>query len=119
MRYSILAAVVLAISSFSEAYAHAELESSIPKDGQVLASAPDAVTITFSEALRKNESDIRVFDADKNLIKGKIITKNGNEETLSETLPKLDSGVYTVKWKAVCLCTDHHATHGSFNFTVK
>jgi len=119
MRNIILSTSLLILLSTSSAFAHAHVESSEPSAGQVLASPPDAVTITFNEKLRPNESSIDVYDAQKKQIEGMLISKKDNTDTLTESLPKLSPGIYTVKWKAVCLCTDHHATKGSFKFTVK
>lgn len=119
MRKIFLLILLLVIGGVSEAYAHASVESSEPKAGEILESAPSNVKIIFSEGLRLNESLIRVYDANKKPVNGLIITKTGDNKTLSYTLPKLSSGVYTVKWKAVCQCTDRQTTRGSFTFTVK
>jgi methionine-rich copper-binding protein CopC len=116
---TIILAFLLAFGSVSAAYAHAHVESSEPADGQVITSSPDSLKITFSEPLRPGESHAYVYDAHKKQVSGLTITKTGNDDILSYALPKLAPGIYTVKWKAVCLCTDHHATNGSFKFTVK
>jgi len=116
---TIILALLLAFGSVSAAYAHASVVSSEPTDGQVLDASPESIKITFSEALRLDESLVSVYDANKKPINGLIVTKTGEDDIMSYTLPKLPSGTYTVKWKAVCLCTDHHVTKGSFKFTVK
>ena len=115
----LLISLMVFFSFTSLAYAHAYVESSEPKKGEVLDSSPASVKVRFSEALRLDESTLSVLDANHKAVSGLIITKTGDNNVLNYTLPKLDSGTYTVKWHAVCLCTDHHATNGSFTFTVK
>jgi methionine-rich copper-binding protein CopC len=120
MRYFLILCVcVLPVFTAADAFAHAQVKSSMPAAGEVLAASPDAITITFSEELRPQESYIKLFGNTKKQLNNLPVTMRDDKETLSAPLPKLASGIYTVKWKAVCLCTDHHATYGSYRFTVK
>ena len=119
MRKLTFALFVAATTFTSAAYAHSHFESSEPKAGAVLAAAPDSVKITFEEALRPKESTIAVLNSKKTEVNTEAATVSEDGKTLSETLPTLTSGTYTVKWKAVCMCTDHHATSGSYKFSVK
>jgi methionine-rich copper-binding protein CopC len=117
----ILLSCLLVLFSVASAYAHAHVKSSMPKAGEVMTIAPKAVTITFSEALRPAESTITVYDGKGKAINdGKVTSVSAGNDSISAPLPTpLAAGNYTVKWKAVCLCTDHHATKGGFKFSVK
>ncbi len=100
------------------AFAHAHIQSTSPKKNAVLKSSPSEVKIVFSEPLRIQESYIKVFSGRK-LLSEASPSLAPDQVTVSEELPELAPGKYTVKWKAVCLCSDHHATSGSYEFTVK
>ncbi len=119
MRFSFLGILLFSCCAPFSAFAHAHVESSIPTKGEILKSAPTDISITFSEALRIEESYIKVFDSNKKQISSKKPEISKDQVTVSEKLPPLAAGKYTVKWKAVCLCNDHHATTGSYDFTVK
>lgn len=119
MRLKFLCMFLSICGASTAAYAHAHVESSIPAKGEILKSAPTDISITFSEALRIEESYIKVFDSSKRQVSSEKPEISKDQVTVSEKLPPLAAGKYTVKWKAVCLCNDHHATSGSYNFTVK
>lgn len=118
MKYRFFCAFLLAISAATPAFAHAHVESSVPKKNAVLKASPSEVKIVFSEPLRIKESYVKVFSGNK-LLSEALPSLAPDQVTVSEELPELAPGKYTVQWKAVCLCNDHHATTGSYNFTVK
>lgn len=119
MRYRFIYIFLLLSGTSSVAYAHAHVESSSPVKNEILSSSPNEVKITFSEALRVDESYIKVFDSAKKQVSAVKPTISDDKITVTESLPELKAGKYTVKWKVVCLCNDHHATKGSYSFTVK
>lgn len=100
------------------ASAHALVVSSDPSAGQSLTQLPKAVTITFSERVLPNLSDIEVVDSS-----GRVVTPQtahavpGNPLQLAVPLPTLLGGVYTVRWSAVSPDDGHH-TSGQFRFSV-
>lgn len=117
MRYNLwMFLAVLGMSS--PAFAHAHVESSSPAKNEELKSSPAAVKITFSEALRGDESYVKLFDKTGKQVSSEKPLISDDNITLTENLPELTPGKYTVQWKAVCLCTDHHATKGNYNFTI-
>jgi methionine-rich copper-binding protein CopC len=116
-RYLIITLSFLLISG--EVFAHSHFEASSPKVNETLTKSPEKVEITFEEALRPDESYIKVLNSKKVEVSKDKTTLSEDKKTITETLPKLKSGTYTVEWKAVCLCADHHATDGKYKFTVK
>jgi len=113
----LLALSVLAAGSGTVA-AHALLLSSDPAANAVLASAPDAVTLTFTEPPDPRLSSVRVLDVSGNgHTRGAAGTGSGGPNTLTAPLGSLPDGVYTVAWRTVS-AADGHATAGSFAFSV-
>ncbi len=113
----LLALSVLAAGGATVA-AHALLLSSDPAANAVLASAPTAVTLTFTEPPDPRLSSVRVLDvAGAAETTGPAVVGNGGASTLTAPLAPLPNGVYTVAWRTVS-AADGHATAGSFAFSV-
>jgi copper transport protein len=101
------------------AQAHANLESSEPADGAILAIAPERVILTFTEPPDPKLSSVQVLDATGAQVQeGKAQPVPGDDHALQVGLPSdLSDGVYTVSWIAVSE-TDGHATSRAFAFGV-
>lgn len=54
-------AVLLVVGLFGNALAHAALDSSDPADGSVLAAAPAAITLSFTEELEAGFSTFKLY----------------------------------------------------------
>lgn len=107
--------LVLALQATS-AIAHADLESTIPADGTTVAT-PDAVVLTFNEAVSASMSGVVVTAADGSTVATGEATLSDDDATLTVPLTaKLGAGVYTVEWHA--LSDDGHKIEGAFTFTV-
>ncbi|KWF01445.1 copper homeostasis periplasmic binding protein CopC [Burkholderia pseudomultivorans] len=112
------AAVVLAATVSSAAFAHAHVASSDPAANAALAAAPAAVTIDFTETLEPAFSSIVVVDGDgKTVSDGRARIDAANRKRMTVPLAALGAGAYTVKWVAVA--TDGHRTQGAYGFSVK
>nr|WSW68027.1 copper resistance protein CopC [Streptomyces sp. NBC_00995] len=102
------------------ASAHAALTGSDPQDGAVVATAPTAVTLTFSEQVAMGEGSIRVLDpagkradtedAPRDLHSGSTVKYGVSLHT------GLPDGTYTVAWQAVS--ADSHPVSGAFTFSI-
>ncbi|MEU3225127.1 copper resistance protein CopC [Streptomyces sp. NPDC006976] len=102
------------------ASAHAALTGSDPQDGAVVATAPQEVTLTFSEQVALGADSIRILDpsgkradtqaAPRDLHSGSTV-KYG--VALRTGLP---DGTYTVAWQAVS--ADSHPVSGAFTFSI-
>jgi methionine-rich copper-binding protein CopC len=113
-RYLLLPAM---LCMTSPAFAHAFLQSAIPRVGSESATAPAAVTITFTENVEpdfstikvRNAQGVRVDKADPHLV-------DNHRNELAVNVPKLPPGEYAVNWHATSV--DTHKTEGRFEFGV-
>ena len=120
MHHPIYAACVIAgLAGFAgPAFAHAHLRSAEPAVDSTVATAPAAVSITYSEGIEPRFSTIEVQDA-----AGKRVDNNdahlapADNKVFSVSLPSLPPGRYKVIWHATAV--DTHKTEGTFGFTIK
>ena len=97
--------------------AHAMLDRANPAVGGTVATAPRAVTLTFTEKIEAALSTVRVEDASGARVdQGKPQLEGGNRNVLRVNLKVLGPGTYKVTWKV--LSVDTHRTEGSFTFQV-
>jgi methionine-rich copper-binding protein CopC len=117
----VVVALLLSLSVFGIASAHAKLVSSDPAAGTKLTAAPAKITLVFSEEIsaKPDESNFTVTDAQGNEVgKGQLDNTDLDHKTQSGTLKAgLGDGVYTVKWNAVTPDDNGHS-NGSFTFGV-
>ena len=109
----------IVIPSIPKSYAHAFVEKSDPSPSQSLSTAPTRVDVYFSDPVDIRYSQLKILDSD-----GKEIDSNdqhyinGDESTLSVSLPSgLKNGIYTVSTKVLDQ-TDGHVTENAFVFAV-
>jgi methionine-rich copper-binding protein CopC len=99
------------------AWAHAHLTQAVPEAGSMVAVAPVAVALAFSERLEPRFSQVTVTDAaGASVVDGPMHGDPGDAERLRVPLRKLGPGTYTVHWRAVSV--DTHRTQGTYRFTV-
>jgi copper transport protein len=100
------------------ASAHADLVRSDPPDGGVLAHAPSAARLWFSEAISPEFSSARVVDRTGAAITGSRARAGGGDpRLLTVELPHLGTGTYGLVWRVLAE-DDGHATSGVVVFTV-
>ena len=120
-RWLVLATfLVISIAVFrpTGTLAHAALDTSDPTAGEVLASSPDTVTLTFTEPLEQSYSRLQIFDSlgvevpDTTLVFG----DDGYSMSLSlaATLP---NGTYSVLWRTLSEA-DGHTAQNYITFTI-
>jgi copper transport protein len=118
-----LAAAAIALSAValwpSAALAHANLASSDPAQGAALDTAPDHVTLTFTEPPDPEISTIEILNsAGAEVQEGQVQPVSGDRRSLQVALrPDLPDGVYTVSWRVFSI-TDGHQTAQAFAFGV-
>ncbi|UQS31624.1 copper resistance protein CopC/CopD [Streptomyces fradiae] len=115
----LLVAGLLGTALSGTASAHSALTGSDPADGAVVATAPQRVTLTFSEQVALGDDGIRVLEpsgkrADsgelRDLCSGPVVRYGVD---LRDGLP---DGTYTVAWQAVS--ADSHPISGAFTFSI-
>lgn len=99
--------------------AHALLVSSEPVDGASLRTAPESVTLTFTEEPDTGLSSVKVLDVSGRAHEeGSLSVVDGNARTLRTQVARLGRGVFTVSWRVVSR-VDGHFTTGAFAFGVR
>nr|WP_234338145.1 copper resistance protein CopC [Streptomyces sp. NRRL F-5727] len=120
-RLLVLAAALLGVllAGAAPASAHAALTGSDPKDGAVVATAPEEVGLTFSEQVAMSADSIRVLDpSGRRADTGEIIDLcSGAVVKYGVALRAgLPDGTYTVAWQTVS--ADSHPIAGAFTFSI-
>ncbi|WP_250532566.1 copper homeostasis periplasmic binding protein CopC [Caballeronia sp. AZ10_KS36] len=112
----ILATAVLGLPV--AASAHGKLESATPAAGSTVDAPPDVLRLRFNENVESSFSAIKVLNAaGASATNKKATIDSTNPRVLEVSLPKLESGVYTVQWSV--MTSDSHRTKGTYTFTVK
>ncbi|GAB2945019.1 copper resistance protein CopC [Streptomyces heilongjiangensis] len=106
------------LAGAAPASAHAVLTGSDPREGTVLKTAPEHVTVSFSESVALTEDSVRVLDPDSRPVTaGDPVRADGRADTARVPLTDgLQQGTYTVSWRV--LSEDSHAVSGAFTFSV-
>lgn len=117
----IVIALLLSVTLFSIASAHAKLVSSDPAASTKLTTAPAKVTLVFDQEI-SDQSTESLFsitnEAGVAVGSGKLDTTDLDHKTLSGTLNAgLGDGIYTVKWQTITT-DDNGKSEGSFSFGV-
>jgi copper transport protein len=121
-----LAAVVAAVAIVATASAaspvavsaHALLQASTPSSGSTLGSAPDEVTVTFTERPDLRLTTVKVLDSGgRDHVTGPPEALAEPPDSVRAPIGELGDGVYTVSWRTVS-AVDGHVSAGSFAFGV-
>ncbi|WP_188306531.1 copper resistance CopC/CopD family protein, partial [Streptomyces sp. CBMA123] len=112
------ALLALMLAGAAPASAHATLDATDPAQNSVVATAPPAVTLTFSESVSLSGDSVRVLDpAGKAVDTGNPAHADGKGNTARVGLNSgLANGTYTVAWRAVS--EDSHPVGGAFTFSI-
>lgn len=109
----------LSLMAAGSALAHAHLKSAAPADKAVVAAAPAALELHFSEGVDLKFSGVSLTGPDQKAVATGDPAHAGNDEA-SLSVPvaaKLAPGKYTVQWHV--LSKDGHKVKGSYSFDVK
>lgn len=111
-------AALLSIALAPSAFAHAVLQSSLPKSGEILHGSPTTVVLNFNEALEAPFSKITLIHLPNDTIKtAKATVDSKHSKILQLTTPILSVGSYQVQWSA--MTQDGHRAKGQYGFQVK
>ena len=121
MKFKHMAAAIAFLGSnlvAGQAFAHAALEGSAPKAGEIVSGSPAEVRLQFNEELEATFSTVKVSDPKGVEVSGiKVEVDKANMKIMHATLPTLPAGAYSVRWST--MTRDGHKTKGTFTFTVK
>jgi copper transport protein len=112
---ALLAALVVLVLGAAPAGAHADLSGTEPASGAVVAEAPDAVVLRFTEAVSVETDGVRILDASAERWDAGQATASGSVVTvpLRSGAP---NGGYVVAWRVIS--ADGHPINGAFQFSV-
>lgn len=97
------------------AYAHDQVQSTLPADGEHVDSAPSAITITFTDDILELGAIVMVVDdEERNWAEGEM-GLDGAQATQAVD-PGMPDGAYQVRWRVVS--ADGHPVSGAFAFAV-
>ncbi len=115
---TILASAAFMAVTVFDAEAHANLVESSPQANSRLPTAPNKVTLWFTETLEPQFSNIEVIDSEGERVDMEDSQVSDNDATaMSVSLKPLTNGTYTVVWKNVST-VDGHLVRGAFAFSV-
>jgi copper transport protein len=98
--------------------AHAFLESSDPVANAVLPTAPQSITLTFTEPLETSYSRAELFDETGALVSGTTTTIGPEPRSITvEMPPGLGNGTYSLLWRTLST-VDGHTAQGYLPFTI-
>ncbi|GAA2315174.1 copper resistance protein CopC [Streptomyces kunmingensis] len=104
------------LAGAAPASAHAALTGSDPQQGAVVQTAPEQVSLTFSEGVAMSSGAVRVLDpAGKRVDNGKVGHPGGTTYTVG-LHAGLPDGTFTVAYQVVS--ADSHPVSGAFTFSV-
>ena len=112
---ALVAGLLLGLVAAGPVLGHAELEQSMPEDGEVLTTPPTFVTLAFTEGLDAAKSSFLLLRAGGEEIATGSAPGDG-ETTMSATDLTLGPGDYVIRWTAVA--DDGHVERGRLTFTV-
>jgi copper transport protein len=111
----LFAVAVVAASCATQALAHANLVSTSPQDGTVVASAPTEVRVRFDDAVTVGSGNAVVAEDRSSVLAGSPRVERGGRE-LVLPLESLRNGDYSVRWGIVS--DDGHLESGLLAFRV-
>jgi copper transport protein len=120
-RLRAVALAVVAVASLvppaGTALAHAELISSSPANGAILAEEPTEIVLRFSENVDMVGESIRMVDAQGTPRPLGVIDQSLGKNTIRADIPaQVTDGTYVVGWQAIS--ADSHKIRGAFTFSV-
>jgi len=111
-------ALLIALLAPQPANAHAALETSDPANGDVLATMPAALTLTFTEPLEQSYSRLELYDSVGVKVEGTSFTFGDDGYTMVLTPPgNLPNGTYSVLWRTLSEA-DGHTAQNYIAFTI-
>ena len=117
MRIAAIMTLAAALLASPAVQAHAFLDHASPAVGSSVPSAPNAVTMWFTQQLEPAFTTATVTDASGNSVNSGAATVDAKDPTeMRVPLKPLAPGTYSVAWHA--LSVDTHTTQGHFTFKV-
>lgn len=114
----LVAALSLSLLAPASAFAHAQLEGTVPERGAVVKHEPPTVIFRFDEPVEGNFGAVRVYDAEGSRVdEGDAFHPNGEGPRIGVHLkPGLPDGSYTATYRVIS--ADGHIVSSGFVFSI-
>ncbi|WP_293781203.1 copper resistance protein CopC [uncultured Aeromicrobium sp.] len=109
-----LVACLLLVLAAVPANAHANLVDTDPADGQVVATAPETITVRFDEPISLAAAGNQLFDAQGEPVEAEFAARDAALEI--SPAEQLGDGTYVVSWRVIS--ADSHPVTGGITFSV-
>lgn len=115
----LVCSICLTTVAASPAFAHAELESAAPSEGEELGRAPGEVRLSFAEPVEAAFSPMEVYDSEGNRVDGDDARLDPNDPSVvvASLQRGLPAGSYTVEWAVTSV--DGDPVSGEYSFSVR
>lgn len=110
--------LIFSLGFLSNASAHAEIVGSYPVAGSKLSEGPSKITLTWSEEITTDKSQIRIIDSLGVVQDSEFSLENSNDRSIATLLldDNLPNGSWSITWKVVS--ADGHLVGGLVPFSV-
>lgn len=106
------------LQGHQDASAHSALATSDPANGDVLATAPETVSVSYTEPLEQSYSRVNIFDSQGTEVPGSSFTFGDDGYTMIVAVPDAPpNGTYSVLWRTLSEA-DGHTAQNYFAFTI-
>lgn len=112
----VLGAFAVTLGTAGPAAAHATLVSTSPAEGEVLADAPEQITLAFSEPVSLAADGVAVFDAKGAPVDASATSRDEQVVAEFDDPGALADGTYVVTWRVIS--ADGHPVAGSLTFSI-
>ncbi|WP_373303019.1 copper resistance protein CopC [Streptomyces fructofermentans] len=118
LAFAALLGTLLLLGGAGSVSAHSALRATDPGEGSVLKTAPEQVTLTFTESVGLADDSLRVLDPENRRVNtGNAAHADGRSDTARVRLRDgLPDGTFTVAWRVVS--ADSHPISGAFTFSI-
>ena len=117
MKRVLILATALALSG-GQSFAHAFLDTAVPKVGSTVTAAPKEIRIEFTQGIEPAFSHIGVFTADGTAVAmgQAALDPNDPQMLVVPVTEPLAPGHYEVRWSVISVDTHHTDGHFPFDY---
>jgi copper transport protein len=110
--------ILTPLVTISNAYAHASIMSSSPREGEVFDSSPASLSLEFTEVVKTDSEQIKVYGSNGMKVESEVKIFVNDARSMATIVPKnpMEDGSYTLSW--IAESNDGHIVGGGINFAV-
>jgi copper transport protein len=101
----------------ANAWAHATLEHTVPREQGRVDTAPKAIRLDYDQSVKPLANSIEVYTARGRIVSRPTRSANAGHDVVATLDKRLPTGAYTVRWHVIS--GDGHVISGVFTFGVR